>query len=279
MYATRSEFISNMPAHRLFDQARSIRACGLSLNLLCQQYSEHSLRRLAEGGTSIQCLFLDPDGVAIRQREEEENYSPGTLSDLTRINIRSLQDRVLNLLPEEARSRLEIATYDETIRFNIILVDDEIGIVQPYLPALRGIDSPTFVLAPEVGVPRPIPHVRGHSVCVVDAGQDHLTDAAEFLPAAVAAMEIADAIIREGMPAVVTAKGDRDMVTDTDVEIERAVRGYLRQQYPQIGFMGEEEVTDAGPARPAVGPRPRRRHGELHQGHPAVRDLARAGQR
>ena len=146
VYATRSEFISNMPAHRLFDQARSIRACGLSLNLLCQQYSEHSLRRLAEGGTSIQCLFLDPDGVAIRQREEEENYSPGTLSELTRINIRSLQDRVLNLLPEEARSRLEIATYDETIRFNIILVDDEIGIVQPYLPALRGIDSPTFVL-------------------------------------------------------------------------------------------------------------------------------------
>ncbi len=79
----------------------------MSLNLLCQQYAEHNLRRLAEDGTSIQCLFL---------------------------------------LREGARSRLEIATYDETIRFNIILIDDEIGVVQPYLPALRGIDSPTFVL-------------------------------------------------------------------------------------------------------------------------------------
>jgi Domain of unknown function (DUF5919) len=146
VYATRSEFISDMPAHTLFDNARSIRACGLSLNLICQQYSEHSLRRLAEGGTSIQCLFLDPGGVAIRQRELEENYTPGTLSELTRINIRSLQDRVRGPLPDGARSRLEIATYDETIRFNIILVDNEIGVVQPYLPALRGIDSPTLVL-------------------------------------------------------------------------------------------------------------------------------------
>ena len=72
-----------------------------------------------------------------------------------------------------------------------------------------------------------------------------MTDAAEFRPAAAAAMDIADAIIRERMPAVVTAKGDRDMVTDIDVEIERAVRGYLRQQHPQIGFMGEEEGSSA----------------------------------
>jgi hypothetical protein len=29
---------------------------------------------------------------------------------------------------------------------NIVLVDKRIGIVQPYLPAMRGIDSPTFML-------------------------------------------------------------------------------------------------------------------------------------
>jgi len=146
VYDTRSEFTAKMPAHTLFDHARSIRACGLSLNLLCQQYAELRLRRLAEGGTEIRCLFLDPDGEAIRAREAEENYDPGTLSDLTRINIRSLQDRVRRLLPEEARSRLEIATYDETIRFNVIVVDEQLAVVQPYLPAVRGVDSPTFVL-------------------------------------------------------------------------------------------------------------------------------------
>jgi Domain of unknown function (DUF5919) len=146
IYATRSEFVSNVPPHKLFDNATSIRACGLSLNLICQQYAMPGLQRLIERGGSLQCLFLDPDGSAIRLREQEENYMPGTLSELTRINIRSLQDRVRGQLPEDARSRLEIATYDETIRFNIVLVDDRVGIVQPYLPAMRGVDSPTFVL-------------------------------------------------------------------------------------------------------------------------------------
>jgi hypothetical protein len=50
------------------------------------------------------------------------------------------------LLPEEARSRLEIAIHDETIRFNIIIIDEQLAVVQPYLPAVRGVDSPTFVL-------------------------------------------------------------------------------------------------------------------------------------
>jgi Domain of unknown function (DUF5919) len=146
IYGTRSELASNVPPHSLFSTARSIRACGLSLNLLCQQYSTNSLRELVERGGSIECLFLDPDGDAIRRREHEESYQPGTLSELTRINIRSLRERVRHQLPEEARSRLRIGTYDETIRFNIILVDDSVGIVQPYLPAMRGIDSPTFLL-------------------------------------------------------------------------------------------------------------------------------------
>jgi len=146
IYATRSELMSSFPPHTLFDDATSIRACGLSLNLICQQYGVHGLQRLIRRGGSIQCLFLDPDGSAIRLREQEESYAPGTLSELTRINIRSLQDRVRGQLPEDARSRLEIATYDETIRFNIVLVDDGVVIVQPYLPAMRGIDSPTFVV-------------------------------------------------------------------------------------------------------------------------------------
>ena len=77
VYATRSEFISNMPVHTLFDNATSVRACGLSLNLLCQQYADHSLRHLIEGGTTVQCLFLDPDGTSIDLREKEENYPPG----------------------------------------------------------------------------------------------------------------------------------------------------------------------------------------------------------
>jgi hypothetical protein len=146
VYATRSEFVSNMPVHTIFDPAGQIRACGLSLNLICQQYAGQKLIQLVESGTTIQCLFLDPAGAAIAAREHEENYPPGRLSDLTKLNIEILQDTVRDRLTPEARQRFQLAVYDETIRFNIILIDDQVGIVQPYLPAVRGIDSPTFVL-------------------------------------------------------------------------------------------------------------------------------------
>src|SRR5262249_23461159 len=98
VYATRSEFISAMPPHTLFDSATKIRACGLSLILLCQQYAVQNLRQLAETGTEIQCLFLDPEGDAIRHREQEEGYPAGHLTDLTRINIVTLQERVRDKL-------------------------------------------------------------------------------------------------------------------------------------------------------------------------------------
>jgi Domain of unknown function (DUF5919) len=146
VYATRSEFLSSMPVHTLLDSASSIRACGLSLNLLCQQYADHSLRRLAATGTAIQCLFLDPDGTAIADREREEGFAAGRLSDLTRLNILTLNERVRDQLPADHRTQIEIATYDETLRFNIILIDGQVGVIQPYLPGSRGIDSPTFVL-------------------------------------------------------------------------------------------------------------------------------------
>ena len=146
VYATRSELISAMPPHALFDSASKIRACGLSLNLLCQQYADQSLRQLAESGTEIQCLFLDPDGEAVGHREREEGFRAGHLSDLTRINIITLQERVRDKLTPDARSRFAIATYDETVRFNITLIDDSAGIIQPCMPGQRGVDSPTFVL-------------------------------------------------------------------------------------------------------------------------------------
>jgi hypothetical protein len=145
VFTTRSEFTSHMPPHKLFDGARQISASGISLNLLCQQYSTASLRTLLEAGCQTKCLFLAPGGAAMLAREEEENYKPGELSRLTQLNI----DILLALrrsLPSVPQRRLEIATYDSTVRFNIFLINETMGVIQPYLPLLRGIDSPTLVL-------------------------------------------------------------------------------------------------------------------------------------
>jgi hypothetical protein len=145
VFPTRAEFTGALPPDRLFDDAREIRIAGLSLNLICQQYPDQHLRRLIEGGAKLRCLFLDPDGEAIQAREREEGYTDHQLATLTRMNIAVLT-RLRERLTPAARDRFAIAVYDETIRFQIVLVDGEVCVVQPYLPHARGLDSPTFVL-------------------------------------------------------------------------------------------------------------------------------------
>lgn len=145
IFPTRAEFTFARPTHTLFDGAKSIRAAGLSLNLLCQQYPDQRLYQLIEGGTTLQCLFLDPDGQAIQAREQEEGYTDHHLVTLTRLNIEVLT-RLRKRLSPEAAERLEIAVYDETVRFNITLINDQTCIMQPYLPQARGVDSPIFII-------------------------------------------------------------------------------------------------------------------------------------
>jgi hypothetical protein len=135
-----------MPTTTLFDGATTVDAAGLSLNLLCQHYPGDDLRKLIEGGTVFRCLFLAPYGKAIAAREHEEDYPQGHLSALTEMNVQILVQKVQQRLPEDLRDRLVIATYDETIRFNIMLINGQLAVVQPYLPAVRGVESPTFVL-------------------------------------------------------------------------------------------------------------------------------------
>ncbi|GAB2559891.1 inositol monophosphatase family protein [Nocardia heshunensis] len=45
-------------------------------------------------------------------------------------------------------------------------------------------------------------------------------------------------------PGVVSAKGDRDLVTELDVTIQQTVRAYLADETPEIAFIGEEGGPD-----------------------------------
>jgi hypothetical protein len=71
VFVTRSEFAHAIPPHRLFDEANSVDAAGLSLNVLCQQYPDRSLRALL-ARARLRLLFLDPDGDSIKRRTAEE---------------------------------------------------------------------------------------------------------------------------------------------------------------------------------------------------------------
>ncbi|MET8420856.1 DUF5919 domain-containing protein [Streptomyces sp. NPDC079189] len=146
VYASRSEFQAKVPPTELLDSAHDIRAAGLSLNMLCQTYSEARLRDIIEAGTTVTCLFLKPYGRFIAQREQEEGYPEGRLSALTAMNLTIMEERVAGRLSAEAAGRLRIGVYDEPIRFNILLVDSQLCVAQPYLPEVRGVDSPTLLI-------------------------------------------------------------------------------------------------------------------------------------
>lgn len=150
VYASRSAFLSVFPPERLFAEATAISISGLSNNLLCQQFADRRLEQLLRLGTTVTCLFLDPKGRGTADREVEERHAPGYLAGLTSINITTLQ-RIRAGLPEGPSGRLVLATYDQTIRFNIVIVtygDNKTAVVQPYLPHFRGVESPTLVLHP-----------------------------------------------------------------------------------------------------------------------------------
>jgi len=144
VYTSRSEFVHEMPPHQLFDEAKHIQVAGLSLNLLCQNYPDRALRERVESGTVVEALFLDPAGTYIKQRDQEEGHAPGMLSTLTEVNIQALQRAKAKLSPE-VRDNLKIRVYDETVRFNITIIDERMCVVQPYLPDARGVESPTIV--------------------------------------------------------------------------------------------------------------------------------------
>ncbi|MEU7633844.1 DUF5919 domain-containing protein [Nocardia sp. NPDC049220] len=144
IYPNRLDFVREMPPQEIFKTARTIDMVGISLNMLCQQYSDTDILRLLESGTAIRCLFLDPTGTYIGQREAEEGHTTGVLSSLTDLNIRGLQ-RVQRRVREDALGDIQIRTYDAPVRFNITIVDEELCVMQPYLPQARGVESPTFV--------------------------------------------------------------------------------------------------------------------------------------
>jgi hypothetical protein len=153
VYASRSDFAAKNSLEELLAGCRLLRASGVSLNLLCQHYPDKHMRELVRRGLHIRLLYLDPDSEAMRLREKEERYTPGYLTGLTAMNIDIVRDRVLGQLPEEARDRVQLAVSDDVVRFNMMLFDETVGVIQPYLPVVRGVDSPTLVLRPELASP------------------------------------------------------------------------------------------------------------------------------
>lgn len=72
-----------------------------------------------------------------------------------------------------------------------------------------------------------------------------MSDYSDLLDVAVSAVEPAAETMRRRSPGALTQKGDRDMASELDYEIEHAVRQLLQEATPEIGFVGEESSPEA----------------------------------
>jgi myo-inositol-1(or 4)-monophosphatase len=73
------------------------------------------------------------------------------------------------------------------------------------------------------------------------------TDPGSLLPVAFRAVTTASETIRTHPLSTLTEKSDRDLVSDVDLAVERAVRAHLETETPAIGFLGEEEGRTGTP--------------------------------
>jgi myo-inositol-1(or 4)-monophosphatase len=68
-----------------------------------------------------------------------------------------------------------------------------------------------------------------------------MTASRTLMPLAAEAVARAAKVVREARPGVLTFKGDRDMASEVDYQVEREMRRLLSERAPAIGFMGEED--------------------------------------
>lgn len=144
-YSSRSRATQALRVDEVVAASRFVDMSGISLNFICQQFPGDQLLQMVQGRSTLRLLFLEPDGAAMAVREREEGYTPGRLSALTSLNITTMLGLRARLGADE-RSGLAIRTIDETALFNTTILDHEFCVVQPYLPGIRGVDSPTLAM-------------------------------------------------------------------------------------------------------------------------------------
>ncbi|MDI3389513.1 SAV2148 family HEPN domain-containing protein [Streptomyces sp. B-S-A8] len=147
VHPDRVRLLRQFPAEDIFGGARRLDAIGIGLNLLAQNFSGRRLVRLAETGSRIRLLFLNPASSAVKRRERELGIKRGELSRSVEMNILHMR-RVRSRLRDP--DAFQIHVFDETPRFTAYLVDgdgsDGVAVVQSYLRRTRGMEAPVLVL-------------------------------------------------------------------------------------------------------------------------------------
>lgn len=116
------------------------------------QFSEQNFLRDFEDDISrnrarIRVLFLNPDGKRVAERELDEGFDVGWLSNQIRAHVRFFDGAIKSIWENHPpmKGLIERRFYDLYPSANMILLDRKVCFLQPYLYRLRGRATPTLL--------------------------------------------------------------------------------------------------------------------------------------
>lgn len=147
VYPVRGEAQKDMRV--LFDKAISVDAIGISINELTSKLDDRTFFIALQRGMKLNLMFLDPDGINVHIREQEENVGNDVIADITRLNLQRMT-RLKDDLEMDGKGNLydqiNIILYDDIPRCNMVFIDNDVLFVQYYANYVKGENNPTFFI-------------------------------------------------------------------------------------------------------------------------------------
>jgi hypothetical protein len=153
VFPDRGALLAAHPVESLLAGAERVRAAGVALDLLCRSLPLEGLTSAVRAGAVVECLLLDPGGRWSRRRSCELGHGPAYLAGQTRLSLDHLGG-VRRRLGDPLRDRVTVALYDEPPRYSLLLLDDDLAVVQSYLPHAPGARTPVVLLDARAGAER-----------------------------------------------------------------------------------------------------------------------------
>src|SRR3954447_3307617 len=156
VFPDRGALLAAHPVESLVAGVGRVRAAGVALDLLCRGLSLEGLTSAIRAGAVVEGLLLDPRGAWSRRRSSELGHRPAYLAGQTRLSLDHLE-AVRRRLGDPLGDRLTVALYDEPPRYSLLLLDDDLAVVQSYLPHAAGAQTPVVLLDARAGAEGPHP--------------------------------------------------------------------------------------------------------------------------
>lgn len=128
--------------------ARHVRVVGIGNSQFTRADIAATFHKAVDRRAEFRILFLDPAGARVAWRENDEGLEAGTLSLQTSNHIKQLE-RIVERLEQSfvgAANLIQHACYDQYPSCNMILIDDRMAFLQPYILGAHGRQNPVVLV-------------------------------------------------------------------------------------------------------------------------------------